>query len=176
MPRLFVALDPPRPVCEALAGLQPEVPGARWTPPEKMHLTLHFLGDVPETDVAPPEWALSEVQGRAFPLAVEGLDAFPNRRSARVLVAQVSLPQGLALLHGQVGAALERAGFTLERRPFRPHLTLARFKGADRRDVRAFLAQPVAALSFEAEAFHLYRSERHPEGARYARLHSYELA
>ena len=174
--RLFVALDPPASVREALAALQADVPGARWTPTEKMHLTLHFLGNVPEETVPPLEAALAGVEGRPFSLAVGRLGAFPNARSARVLVAEVDTPPELTALHARVGAALEVLRMATEVRPYRPHLTLARLKVPEREAVRTFLAQPVPALSFEVEAFHLYQSRLHPEGARYTRLRSFPLA
>ena len=173
--RLFVALDPPASVREALAALVADVPGARWTPPEKMHLTLHFLGDVPEAEVSPLDAALAGVEGRAFSLAVGRLGAFPNSRSARVLVAEVSAPSELAALHARIGAALEGLGMATERRPFRPHFTLARLKAPEREAVRAFLVQPVPALSFAVEAFHLYQSRLHPKGAEYTRLRTFAL-
>jgi 2'-5' RNA ligase len=175
MPRLFLAIDPPVPVREALTGLQTNVPGARWAPPEKVHLTLHFLGDVADEQVPLLEAALAQVNERGFSLSVEGLGAFPNTQSARVLVAQVGLDPGLALLRDQTGAALELLGFASERRPYRPHLTLARLKRPDRQAVRAFLTQPVPALPFEVEAFHLYASRLYPEGTRYTGLRSFPL-
>lgn len=173
--RLFVALDPPASVREALAALQADVPGARWTPTEKMHLTLHFLGNVAEETVPPLETALAGVEGHAFSLTVEGLSAFPSARSARVLVAEMDTPPELAALHARIGAALEALGMATERRPYRPHLTLARLKAPDREAVRTFLAQPVPALSFAVEAFHLYQSQLHPKGARYTRLRTFTL-
>jgi 2'-5' RNA ligase len=176
MPRLFVALDPPAPVRDALAALRADVPGARWTPPEKMHLTLAFLGEVPDERVPAIEAALAGVTAGPVEVVLAGLDAFPNRRAARVLVAGVVVAPALAGLHAQVSRAVAAVGVETEARPFRPHLTLARLKEADRHAVGAFLAQPLRALAFEAEAFHLYATRLHPEGARYQRLRSFVLA
>ncbi|HYG67210.1 MAG TPA: RNA 2',3'-cyclic phosphodiesterase [Anaeromyxobacteraceae bacterium] len=176
MPRLFIALDPPASVREALAALQADVPGARWTPSEKLHLTLHFHGYRPEEEAPALEVTLAGVSGTPFSLAVEGLGAFPNARAARVLVAHVGTEPGLMDLHGQIGGALEHLGLETERRPYRPHLTLARLKAPDREAVQAFLAQPAPPLSFRVEAFHLYESRLDPTGARYALLRSYPLS
>jgi 2'-5' RNA ligase len=176
MPRLFVALDPPYAVRDALAALRADVPGARWTPPEKLHLTLVFVGDVAEGRVAALAAALAGVASPPVPVAVTGLGAFPSRRGARVLTAEGALHPALSTLHLRLTAALAAAGVTLEAKPFRPHFTLARLKEADRQAVRAFLASPVPALAFEAPVFHLYASTLHPDGARYERLRSYPLA
>ncbi|MDX1421459.1 MAG: RNA 2',3'-cyclic phosphodiesterase, partial [Rubricoccaceae bacterium] len=142
---------------------------------DNVHLTLHFLGDVEDARVPPLGAALAALDGRPFSLAVEGLGAFPSRRAPRVLVARTDCPPGLSLLHAQVGAALRGLGHASERRPFRPHLTLARLRQADRQGVRAFLVQPAPALSFPVEAVHLIRSTLRPEGARYERLHTVRL-
>lgn len=175
MPRLFVALKPPDVVRDALGALRRDMPGARWTPPEKMHLTLAFLGDTEEARVSAVVEALAGVVSPPVPVAVAGLGAFPSRRGARVLTAEVAPQRALMALHARVTAALAAVGVVLERRPFRPHLTLARLKGADREAVRAVLASPAPVLAFEAAAFHLYRSTLQLEGAHYDRLHSFPL-
>jgi 2'-5' RNA ligase len=183
MPRLFVALDPPAPVRDALAALRADVPGARWTPTHNVHLTLAFIGEVDGERVPAVEAALAGVANPPVPVEVTGLGAFPNRRAARVLSAVVALHPSLAALHAQVARALAVLGVEPERRPFpdgnhrfRPHLTLARLKEADRRSVQAFLEQPVPRLAFEAAAFHLFESTPGPGGSTYRRLGSYPLA
>ena len=182
MPRLFVALDPPGPVREALGALERDLPGARWTPPERLHLTLFFIGEVDDERARAVEGALAGVPGPPAPVRIGGLGAFPSRRAARVLVATVEPHPALEALHFRIAHALGPLDTEAERRPspgrtlpFRPHLTLARLRGADRRAVRAFLAEPVPALAFEAAAFHLYRSARTPAGPRYHRLRSFPL-
>jgi 2'-5' RNA ligase len=173
--RLFVALDPPAPVRDALAALRRDVAGARWTPAEKMHLTLAFVGEVDGALVPTIEDALTGIVAGPVETSVEGIGAFPNRRAPRVLVAHVAVPPALAYLHEEVTRTLATARVEPEHRPFRPHLTLARLKETDRRAVEAFLDQPVPMLGFAAEALHLYESVQRPEGARYRRVRSYPL-
>ena len=95
--RLFVALEPPEPVRRRLAALADELRrGAgraadeiRWVAPENVHLTLQFLGAVPEERVAGVEAALRAAAAGARPLALEvrGAGGFPNARRPRVLWA-----------------------------------------------------------------------------------------
>lgn len=175
MPRLFVALDPSDAVRDALVGVRTEMAGARWLEAAQLHLTLAFLGDVDDALAEAVERALAGVEAEPVPLALTALGAFPNRRSPRVLVAGVTASPALLDLQRRVVDALLRAGVTLASRPFRPHLTLARLKHSDPRAVGDFLARPLPAQAFEAEAFHLYRSELTPRGARYHRLRTFAL-
>ena len=59
MLRLFVALDLTEDVRQRLAGLAGGVPGARWTEPENLHLTLRFIGEVPEDQAMDIDAALA---------------------------------------------------------------------------------------------------------------------
>ena len=91
--RLFVALELPPHVLEALEAVQRDlrvqVPerAARWVRPEGIHLTLKFLGDVPAGQVGEIEQGLhAAAKGHApFELRTEGLGVFPNPKRARVL-------------------------------------------------------------------------------------------
>jgi len=138
--RLFVAIEVPEgPRAEArrrLQAVRDRLPPARWVDPEKIHLTLIFLGATEERDLP----TLSSALGRAaaahapFSLALAGGGTFPPRRPARVAwigvnAADTAGPAGpaLAALQADVAAAAAGAvGYTPESRPFNPHITLAR--------------------------------------------------
>jgi 2'-5' RNA ligase len=146
--RLFVAVVPPPEVLTdlgaAVAPRQAE-PAARrdlrWTGPEDWHVTLAFLGDVPDpvaTGLAP---ALERAAAghRPFPLALAGAGAFPAAPQARVLWCGLDGDHtGLAALAASVADAVTCAGAAPPDagRPFRPHLTLARSRGRTPADVR----------------------------------------
>jgi RNA 2',3'-cyclic 3'-phosphodiesterase len=124
--RLFVALWPPPAVRDAIAAWQAAWTWpARTTPvkPERLHLTLHFLGDVAAPRVPEVERALGRVPFAAFMLRL---------REAQTWGAGIAVlhpgetPAGLRELHTQVGLALADVGLPLEQRPYRPHVTLAR--------------------------------------------------
>lgn len=127
--RLFVAVVPPADVLTdlgaAVDGARAVVPGLRWVPPERMHLTLAFLGEVEPGTLPDLTERLGRAAGRstAAVLRVEGAGRF----GGRVLWAgiQGDVP-ALTLLAQRCAAAARRAGLTVEERPYRAHLTLAR--------------------------------------------------
>jgi RNA 2',3'-cyclic 3'-phosphodiesterase len=135
--RLFVALEPPEPVRRRLAALADELRRAagraaddvRWVRPDDVHLTLQFLGAVPEERVVAVEAALREAAAGARPLALalHGVGGFPNARRPRVLWAGIEGDVApLAALVAELGARLAKLGYPPKDRPFSPHLTLGR--------------------------------------------------
>ncbi|MBN2375750.1 MAG: RNA 2',3'-cyclic phosphodiesterase [Sedimentisphaerales bacterium] len=106
--------------------------GINWVKPERIHLTLKFLGDVDETLVPEICSAVSEAAEHFGPIEIElsGLGCFgPNNRPARVLWAGiVTGAEVLGELAGAIDMNLGLLDFGQERRKFSPHLTLARIK------------------------------------------------
>jgi 2'-5' RNA ligase len=104
----------------------------RWVRPSNIHLTLKFLGDVPEESLGDIVATVASVCERhdEFAAEVTGFGAFPSGRRARILWAGVSEgSERLRSLAGDLEAALEPLGFDRERRAYRPHLTLGRARG-----------------------------------------------
>ena len=79
MPRLFVALDPPDEVKDALDRLCEGLPGIRWSDPSQFHLTLRFIGEVEQGTFYEIGEALANVSHAPFELALKGLGQFPPR-------------------------------------------------------------------------------------------------
>ncbi len=130
--RAFIAIDLPEPVRSALRREQTAFrsicPDARWTRPEGIHLTLKFLGEITEAQVREVAEALAKLDRfETFSVEVKGFGFFPDARRPRVLWAGVEALPGLNQLAQKVEDAMEKLGFARENRPFRPHLTLARF-------------------------------------------------
>lgn len=142
--RLFVALAiPPAGIADVLAmveqarelvGARPELQpgGVRWIPRERMHVTLAFLGEVPPHRVEPLSIRLARAAARSQPLRLRV--AGPGCFGDRVLLARMlgDLP-ALTRLAQSVAAAARHSGVDLDARPFEPHITLARSRGADLR-------------------------------------------
>ena len=74
--RLFVALDMPWDLQDRLAGLATGIMGARWVPRENLHLTLRFIGEVPNWRAEEVDLALHAIRGRSFPLVLAGVGLF----------------------------------------------------------------------------------------------------
>jgi len=180
--RCFVAIDlAPEvraAVAEAQAGLRAAAPRAavRWVDPAGMHLTLKFLGEVPEERLPALQGALTEVVTRrpALALAARGLGGFPNARRPRVVWMGIAGDgEALGRTAVVVEAALVPLGFPAEARPFRGHVTLARVRSP--RGL-ARLADAIAAGAhtdfgaWTAQEVVLYRSHLKPSGAVYEPL------
>ena len=117
---------------QAIEQLRKAIPdGVRWVPPENLHLTLKFLGNVdPERIPELIAAASARLQGVAsFEVELGGLGVFPNAQRARVVWLGVCAGGAeLARLARKLDRAAGRIGVERERRPFRTHLTLGRLR------------------------------------------------
>jgi 2'-5' RNA ligase len=186
--RLFVAVETPDAVRRALrdwiAPLNKAFPRARWVRAENLHVTLKFIGEVPEKSLDAIRAALRAVP-HASPIEINfrGAGFFTDDRRPRVLWAGVEAGPELKQLAQTIDQALVPAGVAPDTREFRPHLTVARFSeksdagGVAR--VRGTLAAAAAPPEFgtaRVTNFHLYRSVLQSSGAEYTRLDSFEFA
>ena len=160
-------------VAEAIESLRPHVAGVRWVRPEGLHLTLRFLGPSSLHALTALEPALRATAGEC-PVAVArlaSLGLFPERGSPRVLWLSVDVgPRVLALQEACERAAIA-AGFAPEDRPFRPHLTLGRWR--DRRP-RPHLPELDLGETL-LDRLVLFKSELGPGGAVHVPLAQFEL-
>lgn len=177
MLRLFVALDFPDDIRRRLAGLGGGVPGARWTEEEKLHLTLRFIGEVPDDTAHDIDSALAGIEAPAFDLTLDGVGVFGSGRSARVLWAGVERNEPLAHLQAKIESALVRAGIAPEERRFSPHVTLARLKDASQDRIGRFIAERglFRAGPFPIGHFTLFRSHLGRTGPVYEVMGEYGL-
>ncbi len=170
---------------ELARELRRRAPDARiqWVRTESMHLTVKFLGDVTEDSIKDIEHALARIaQGHAaFSVEVAGLGVFPGARAPRVLwLGLAGEVDRLAALAQALDEALADLGYPRERRPFQPHLTLARIKDRGREVGQAlggtgWLDQRTMLGSLEVTALSLIKSDLTPGGAIYTRLAEFEL-
>ncbi len=100
----------------------------RWVRPEGIHLTLKFLGAVPDEREPELRAALGRAAAgaRALPLALGGFGVFPDVKRPRVVWVAVAPDPALELLLHRVEQEFAPLGFPTEARPFRPHVTLGR--------------------------------------------------
>ena len=175
--RTFIAVFPPPEVREALFRVARDLPASkdfRLVGPEKIHLTLKFLGDVAEDDLGRVTQALEPIRERhePFEVSTSGFGAFPSEGRARILWAGVGEGSGpLRALASDVEDLLEPAGFEREGRPYMPHLTLGRARG---RQVKLDEAdKPSPALRFTVPRLDLVRSVPGEHGVTYSILETY---
>src|SRR6516165_10166415 len=179
--RLFLAVDLPDQVRHELAvvqnALKPLTDSARWVSPDSIHITLKFLGEVPEKVVDDIDTALAGLSWKPFTVTVHGVGFFPGNRSPRVFWAGMEAPT-MQDLAEELDSRMERVGFDKEKRAFRPHLTLARA-----RDTRIDSSLVTASAkyeehnfgSFTADRVFLIKSTLNPSGPVYEKLKEYLL-
>lgn len=133
--RLFIALpisEEIRKRCEALEEIgRQKAPSIRWVDPEQIHLTLFFLGWTDPALQPRIEAQIRESAREAAPFSTQitGLGVFPKPSSPKVFWAGVSNEPPLLALQQNLSARMAALGFSIETRPYRPHLTLGRIKG-----------------------------------------------
>ncbi|GAB4394041.1 MAG: RNA 2',3'-cyclic phosphodiesterase [Kiloniellaceae bacterium] len=168
--RLFVALSLPDDLRDRLSGLSCGLPGARWVAPENLHLTLRFIGEVDGDEAEDIDAALSGVRCARFPLTLAGVGEFGDDRRLRSVWVGVEANETLERLQSKVEQAVQRAGQPPEKRKFKPHVTLARFKSHPGSRLQDYFTQRsmFRAQPFEVTAFTLYSSYLSHEGAIYS--------
>jgi 2'-5' RNA ligase len=169
--RAFFALSPDEAVKEALAVLGRDIARrsrGRSVSPENAHLTLAFIGDVPKPALPALQAVGDRMPKTGFVLSFDTLGAW--RASGVAWIAPAALPPALLTLHSTLADALVAAGFELETRPFRPHVTLAR------RCLQPLPRAHCTPIVWSADRLYLVGSELRPEGPVYRNLATWELA
>jgi 2'-5' RNA ligase len=187
--RLFVALNFPPNVRQALwqatAPLRDVGLPVKWVRADGIHLTLKFLGEVPEERDGELRGALGRAATGARALTLElagagGFGAFPDVRRPRVVWAAVAPEPALELLQHHVEREFAPLGFPTEARAFHPHVTLGRAaRDARPRDfagLEAALGRLVFAEAVLVGALDLMQSTLQREGAVYNVRHSERLS
>jgi len=151
----------------------------RWSPPANFHITTKFIGEWPEDRLEVLKDALSAVgrTGRTS-VRIAGLGYMPSARHSKILFAGIDGGEALPDLARRTDQALQPLGCALETRPFRPHLTLARMKSEEYRELRSHTAnlKDIDFGSFEASNFHLYLSQPGASGSVYTELATWSLS
>ncbi len=183
--RLFLAINLPtserHAIYAATAPMRAAARAVAWVTEERLHLTLKFLGEQPESQLAPLQAALGAAIARHGPvtLGLGGLGAFPNLRAPRVVWLGVERDPKLELVHHDVEEACGELGYEVDGRAFRPHITLGRVR--DRLTPNAARALAAAARgvaytgSAEGRSVDVMASELKSSGARYTVLASLPL-
>ena len=155
----------------------------RWVPPQNMHLTLKFLGDISPNSV---DFLRQMLRTEAenipfFEIHLAGLGAFPNLKRPRVLYIGIQSPAALDILQRGIESASRRLGYEAEERPFSAHLTLGRVRqnvnAVEQQQIRRAIESTQVDLlgTARVDSVHLYKSELKPSGSVYTKLFSAPL-
>jgi 2'-5' RNA ligase len=183
--RLFFAVDFTDSVKDAITKAIGDIPIVRppwrWVSESNLHMTLKFLGEMPE-EQAGPLGACAEAACRdvaPFSIHLGSLGGFPNLSRPRVLFYRVEKgADSLVELARRLDETLsERLGIRREKRPFRPHATIARIKGGVTPEIVKALngAPPLDGVEQSVDRLCLIQSQLHPKGAKYHHLKEFAL-
>lgn len=177
--RSFVAVDLPSTMHADIEAIQREIAtnGLRLVRPELVHVTLKFLGDVPEDKMDKIAEALGAIRVAPFTARVRGMGAFPGRS---IRVVWLGLEGNFDELYRKVEDALAPFGFERDSRGFSAHVTLGRV-GRPSPEITRRLAPQITALagrdlgSFPVEEFVLKKSTLTRGGPIYEDLAKFPL-
>lgn len=160
----FIGIGTNELIQAALAEWQDElkayVPMKLWPRPEEFHITLQFLGATTDEQLDKIKVAWQERDfGKAFSLDVAGVDTFGSPKQPRVVWAGVKPLDKLQALHQKVTASTKTAGFQLEDRPYRPHITLGKKWGSGKVEGQLPLLDKHLSAPILVEKVTLYRIE-----------------
>ncbi len=190
MTRTFIAIETSAVLQRHLATIIRQVaqalPFVRWVDPTGIHLTLAFLGELSDDQVARALEAATMTAGHAKPFSyrLARLGVFGSPRQPRVIWLGIDEPSGALLrLQRVLNEGLAQRGFTVDARPFSPHLTLARVKSPlsidEQQRLGALLSgkqQGIASsLPYQVQHLDVMKSELSRSGAQYTRLHTCTL-
>lgn len=174
--RLFLCIELPEVLKRPIRRLQGEHRGRRgiaWIEPEKLHLTLRFLGPRDPEFQEKLARELTGVVVQPFLIALQGLGVFPQKGPPSVLWAGLApVDPRLFQLYQKLEALLMALGVEPERRRYRPHVTLARCTRKAAQEVSAVLKKSgdFETAPFLAERFALYASQLSSAGSIYTKL------
>jgi RNA 2',3'-cyclic 3'-phosphodiesterase len=184
--RLFVALDLPDAVRQGIVAWGQEElrdPALRVVAPESLHVTLAFLGYLPEKQIETLAEIVRALRAPAPALELGNPTARPSLRRARLFALPAGSPGAVGLQAELAGALVAKRLYEPEKRPFWPHVTVARVKSAGRGAKRpAVVEKPPGALPKRllgpalCVRVTLYRSVLQPQGSRYTPLAQVELS
>jgi 2'-5' RNA ligase len=187
--RLFVAIELPDSVKRSLADVARKLldqnrsligKDARvsFTREANLHITVKFLGHVPEADVAKLCEGFATVPREgAIRLRADGVEFFPDRGPVRIIAAKMGGDVGRVLsLHQRIEEACASLGFEREGRAYRPHVTLARCKNGLPPRLRSGTAPVFDPIDpFVANEFVLMESRLRSDGPEYVPLARFPL-
>lgn len=186
--RTFIAIELPESIRRGLAQVQEQLRRGRhpvrWVTPDRIHLTLKFLGEISSEQVEAVAAATQRIAAAAAPFTLEAVGAgvYPNPRRARVVWVGIGgARKPLEQLQANLEEALTELGFPPERRPFSPHLTLGRTRRRTKSSQARALGQAVTSMeppalgSWQVEEVVVMRSDLRPQGPIYTPLHVAKL-
>ena len=184
--RSFLAFELPPDIKKEVAKIADEVKksglAAGWVKPGNIHLTVIFMGDVEEKNISAIISSIDNVVNKyePFDIALGGIGIFPGIKKPRVLWLGLNGEiERLGSLRDELQKTLEAYGIKQEKRTFRPHLTLGRFRKPlrDRAPLKKVIEayNDISGPPGKLNDLILFKSELKPGGSVYTRMHSWHI-
>ena len=184
--RSFLAFELPLEIQEIVAQVSGELRKSpldvRWVKPQNIHLTVVFLGNIREDEIPTLGDTAEKVclSFDPFSVSLNGVGCFPNRRKPRVLWLGLDGDiERMGSLRDGLQESLRPFGIKQEKRTFRPHLTLGRFRKVGRglNHLEALFARHESLISpaCPLNELILFKSDLKPSGAVYTKLAAFPL-
>lgn len=185
--RAFLAFELPAEIKEQVRKVSEELKRSnmdmRWVKPDNIHLTVVFLGDVREGDISAMAREIEKVSCgfRPFEIYLKGLGIFPDRRRPRVLWAGYDGDiERMVMLRDVLYERLMPFEIKEEKRQFRPHLTIGRFRKTGRGnpmlDDVIKKHEGLSSPALHVGELVLFKSELRPQGPEYTKLDSWAMS
>jgi RNA 2',3'-cyclic 3'-phosphodiesterase len=187
MIRSFLAFELPPEIKDQVRRISEDLKKSkldvRWVKPDNIHLTVVFLGDVHEGDISAISREVEQVcfGFHPFDFSLKGLGLFPDRRRPRILWAGYEGDvERVSSLRDVLHERLVPVEIKEEKRQFKPHLTLGRFRNPGGVDAKLdeILAkhEDLSSPTFQVSDLILFKSELKPQGPEYTKLGSWALS
>ena len=150
----------------------------KWIPPENIHLTLSFLGNIRVKDLPHLIESLEKkITSNDFQLTITGTGVFPSSKSPKVLWLGISKgTDELTLLQSQVEKSVREFKNNYENNAFTPHISIARIRKLHAKiDVLPFLNSVYSPIDLDVNSISMYESKLLPEGTEYTVLETFLL-
>lgn len=165
--RLFVSIDFPGYLCEELYSRVIDIHGWRKTPAGQIHLTLIFIGDCTQAEMAKISEFLTGIEFQPFEIIIKNVGVFPGREDPAILWCGVESTRELLNLQKKVETTLLPFRKKPDHKPFFPHITLARRKRNSGKSslVEELLTSEERELRYVVDRFSLKKSLLNPGGS-----------
>ena len=140
MVRLFFGLELPEELHQRIVLLAGSIDRARFVPPENLHITLRFIGEVDEPTMQDVALAADRIWFEPVPITLNGAGHFESRGRVSAVWLGVEHSAPLMALRDRIEAAMVRCGRPPERRKFKPHVTVARLTQGRPDEIHHWLA------------------------------------
>ncbi|MEA3327895.1 MAG: RNA 2',3'-cyclic phosphodiesterase [Chloroflexota bacterium] len=187
--RTFIAVDFPPNIIEKIDGIisyfKTQLPerALKWVAAEQLHLTIKFIGELPDHKLSEIKSILTEAMGNhpVFKMGIKGLGMYPHVQKPRVVWLGITGKQPLIELHKILDQALAKVGIKSERDNFSPHLTIARVRRQTNQETVEEIGKTLSQFkvdslgTIEVQQIRLYQSKLTPQGPIYTSLLKIQL-